>query len=257
VHFSRNLFRKTASLVPGCSRIRRQAHDFGSFKLIAESRPATSPVGGDFYAFEPRDSNRLTMVIGDACGHGEQAAVLLPCVLAILEELSPATTRPSRLLEELNRCVVGDMPSDRFVTAAAFEFDAAAGILTVANAGHVPAIVRDARGRVSVIGRPSGPPLGVFHQASYKDQRYRIGKNDVIVFMTDGIVEAVETDLAKMPRLTSALAEAPAGHEGVLRSLLANVDRFAPERFEDDMTLVSLEVVGPCARVSVGASAVG
>jgi len=255
VHFSRNLFRQTASFVPGCPRIRRRAHELGSFQLVAESRPAASPVGGDFYAFEARDANRLTLVIGDACGRGKEGAELLPGVLRILEQLSPVTTRPSRLLEELNRRVVGEMPSDRFVTAAAFEFDAKAGTLTVANAGHVPAILRDARGKVHVIGRASGAPLGVFPQCRYSDQRYRMRKNDVIVFMTDGIVEAVETDLATMPRLTSFVAQAPAGHQGVHRSLLENVDRFAPEQFEDDMTLVSLEVVGPIA--TVRASAVG
>jgi serine phosphatase RsbU (regulator of sigma subunit) len=129
--------------------------ELGAFQLLAESRFAGEEFGGDFYAFEQRDAKHLAIFIGDACGHGSEAARLLPSVLKRLEDLSHSTMRPARLLEELNRRVAGEMPSDRFVTGAAFEFDAEAGTLTVANAGHVPAILRSSRGKVSVIGQAS------------------------------------------------------------------------------------------------------
>jgi serine phosphatase RsbU (regulator of sigma subunit) len=224
--------------------------DLGAFRLSAESRFASGRIGGDFYAFEQRDAKHLAIVIGDACGRGSEGARLLSGVLPGLEELARCTNRPSRLLKELNRRIIGEMPSDRFVTGAAFEFDAEAGTLTVANAGHVPAILRSARGKVNVIGRASGPPLGVFSDASYTDQRYRIGKDDVVVFMTDGILELVETDLAEMQTLMALVAEAPAGSRGVHRFLLANVDGRVEERTADDMTLLSLEVLLAPARTS-------
>ena len=214
----------------------------GAFQLLAESRVGGGPVGGDFYAFELRDAKRLAIVVGDACGRGSDAARLLPGLVPRLEALS-SSSRPSHLLEELNRRIVLEMPSDRFVTGAAFYFDAETGLLTIANAGHVPAILRDARGQVSVIGRASGPPLGVFNNCSYTDHTYRIGKDDVIIIMTDGILEVVETDLAEMPTLMALVAEAPAGSRGVHRFLMDNVKVHAPERRIDDMTLLSLEVL--------------
>jgi serine phosphatase RsbU (regulator of sigma subunit) len=219
----------------------------GAFCLEAESRRANERAGGDFYAFEQRDSKRLIIIIGDACGRGSEAAKLLPSVLTRLEGLSRCAVGPGRLLAELNRRVVGEMPSDRFVTGAICELDAEAGTLTIANAGHVPALLRSARGGVSVIGEASGPPLGVFRDCHYTDQRYRIRKGDVVVFMTDGILEVVETDLAKMPVLRGLIADAPAGCPGVHRFLMANVDDYARHRLADDMTLLSLEVLSATA----------
>ncbi len=215
----------------------------GAFRLFAESRFAGERVGGDFYAFEQRDSKRLVIVIGDACGRGSEAARLLPSFLTCLEDLSHSTAGPGRLLEELNRRAVDNMPSDRFVTGAIYELDAGAGTLTIANAGHVPAILRSARGSVNVIGEASGPPLGVFGNCKYADQRYRIRKDDVVVFMTDGILEVVETDLTKMPILRRLIANAPPGSPAVHRFLMASVDDNARHRRADDMTLLSLEVL--------------
>jgi serine phosphatase RsbU (regulator of sigma subunit) len=215
----------------------------GAFQLLAESGFGGGPVGGDFYAFELRDAKRLAIVIGDACGRGTDGAELLPNIVPRLEALARSFARPSRLLEELNRRIILEMPSDRFVTGAAFDFDAQSGILTVANAGHVPAILRDARGNVRVIGQASGPPLGVFGNCNYTDQHYRIGKGDVVVFMTDGILEVVENDLAEMPRLKALVAEAPAGSRGVHRFLMDYVKGRSRERRADDMTLLSLEVL--------------
>ena len=216
----------------------------GAFQLLAESRFGGAPLGGDFYAFELRHAKRLVIVIGDACGRGSEGARLLPSIVPRLEALS-GSCKPSQLLEQLNRRIAREMPSDRFVTGAAFDFDAEAETLTVANAGHVPAILRNARGTVSVVGRASGPPLGVFGSCTYTDECHRIGKSDVVVFMTDGILEVVEADtgLADMPTLTALVANAPAGSRGVHRYLMDNVRGHSRARRADDMTLLSLEVM--------------
>ncbi|HEY4104112.1 MAG TPA: PP2C family protein-serine/threonine phosphatase [Polyangiaceae bacterium] len=236
MHFSANPLRQ--SLPP-----KNPSYALGAFQLIAECRFAGGRVGGDFYAFEQRDAKRLVLVVGDACGRDSEAAKLLPSVFSRLEDLSHSTNRPSWLLEELNRRIVAEMPSDRFVTGAVYEFDAVAGTLTIANAGHVPAILRNSDGSVNLIGEASGPPLGMFAECVYRDNRYRIRKDDVIVFMTDGILETVETDLTQMPMLRQLVAEAPAGSGGVQGFLLENVEVRARYRHPDDMTLLSLQVL--------------
>jgi sigma-B regulation protein RsbU (phosphoserine phosphatase) len=217
--------------------------ELGAFRLLADSRAAGEHVGGDFYAFEQRDDKRLTIVIGDACGRGKEGASLLPSVLPRYEALARCSQGPAQLLGALNRGISQEMPADRFVTGASFELDAGLGTLTVANAGHVPAILRSASGEVRVIGRASGPPLGILADCRYADEQHRIGEGDVIVFMTDGILETVETDLARMPTLTRLVANAPRGGRGVHRHLLERVDGYAPELRRDDMTLLSLEVI--------------
>jgi serine phosphatase RsbU (regulator of sigma subunit) len=211
--------------------------------MLAECRAAGGGLGGDFYAFRLRGPKRLAVVIGDACGRGEAGATLLPGVLSRLEQLAASAARPSHFLHELNQRLIGELSSDRFVTGAVLEIDAQAGALTVANAGHVPAVLRRASGEVAIIGRASGPPLGILEASSYFDESYRFGRGDVMVLMTDGIVEAVETDLAEMPRLTSLVAQGAGGSRAVHHRLLAQLTAQEPGRAADDMTLLSLELL--------------
>jgi sigma-B regulation protein RsbU (phosphoserine phosphatase) len=168
---------------------------------------------------------------------------LLPHVLPVLAQLSGGTARPSLLLEALNEKLAGRMPSDRFVTGAVLELDAETGTLTVANAGHVPAMVRSRSGEVAVVGRASGPPLGIVADHIYLDESYPLAGGDVVVFMTDGVLEAIETDLTAMPRVAAVVAAQPGRGKDVHRRLLATLPTYPPERRRDDMTLLSLELL--------------
>jgi len=215
----------------------------GTFQMLADSRCAGGTVGGDFYAFLLRDPKRLVVVIGDACGRGPEGATLLPHVLPLLEQLSASVTGPSLLLQALNRELAGRLPTDRFVTGAVLELDAETGTLTVANAGHVPPMLRSRSGEVCLIGRASGPPLGIIADQSYVDECHAVKSGDVVVFMTDGVLEAVETDLTAMSRIAAVVAERPGGGSDVHRRLLSRLPAQQPERRADDMTLLSLELL--------------
>jgi phosphoserine phosphatase RsbU/P len=219
----------------------RPAWDLGAFRILAECRGADGSMGGDFFAFRLHGPERLAVVIGDACGRGREGASLLPSVLSHIEELVVSPVRPSHLLQNLNRGLIGHLPSDRFVTGAAIEIDGRAGTLTVANAGHVPVVLRRASGEVRIVGRASGPPLGILDEASYFDETCQFGSGDVMVLMTDGILEAVETDLQGMPRLTALIGQGVGSGGAVHRRLLAQLTAQPSERDADDMMLLSLE----------------
>jgi phosphoserine phosphatase RsbU/P len=178
------------------------------------------------------------VVIGDACGRGSEGARLLTHLLPSIHALVRPGSGPTRLLAELNRRVAGGVPIDRFITALALEIDASTGIMQVANAGHVPPLVRHARGGVSLVGRASGPPLGLLRDPTYEEETVRVEYGDLLVFMTDGVVEAVESDLVNMSHLRTAIERAPGGrvHSSVGRMLRDSASE------ADDRTLVSLEL---------------
>ncbi len=216
--------------------------------MLAESRSAGGLRGGDFYTFALRAPTRLAVVIGDACGRGTDGAELLPMVLPTVDQLLRLDASPSLLLAEVNRALVGRLPADRFVTAAAFELDAHAGSLVASCAGHVPTLLRNTRSGVLAVGTASGPPLGIVRECVYVDERHDLEQGDVAVFMTDGLLEALETDLLAMATLRAMLAAAPAGNGAVHRFLLKELDRCSARSRADDMLLLSLEVVGDSAQ---------
>lgn len=222
----------------------RPAWDLGAFHMLAECRSAEGDAGGDFFALRLHGPRRLAVVIGDACGRGREGARLLPAVFSHIEELMGSPVRPSHLLRNLNRGLMGHLSSDRFVTGAAFEIDGQAGTLTIANAGHVPALLRRASGEVRIVGRASGPPLGIFEESSYFDETCEFGSGDVLVLMTDGMLEAVETDLQGMPTLISLVQQGVGNGGAVHRRLLAELmAQQQAERDPDDMMLLSLELL--------------
>lgn len=230
----------------------RPAWDLGVFRVLAERRGAEGGGCGDFYAFRLCGPKRLVAVIGDACGRGQDAANLLPGVLRRLEEAADGVLpRPGELLSYLNRGLAGELSSDRFITLAAIEIDAHARSLTVANAGHVPAFLRRSSGDVQIVGQASGPPLGILDEATYFDETYRIDSGDLLVLMTDGVLEAVESDLAGMPKLAALVAQgfgsSGAVHGRLLEELAAKLEQRAP----DDMTLLSLELLAEVRKATL------
>lgn len=218
--------------------------ELGGFRVLAEKRSASGPIGGDFFLCHLRGPKRLAVVIGDACGRGTEAAKLLPSVLPGLEQLIASVSGPSQLLQQLNQRLAGRLANDCFVTGAAFEIDAEQETLTVANAGHVPALLRRADGRVTVIGQALGPPLGILPEFSYPEECCRFRSGDLIVLMTDGMLEAVETDLTGMPNLSALVAQAPGGSKEVHRRLLVHLADATQNQSTDDVTLLSLELMG-------------
>lgn len=228
----------------------RPALDLGVFRVLGQQRSVEKDACGDFFAFRLRGPKRLVAVIGDACGHGQDAANLLPGVLRRLEEAAGgvdeaagAFERPGFLLSYLNRGLAGELSSDRFVTLAAIEIDAQARTLTVANAGHVPAFLRRASGEVQIVGHASGPPLGILDEATYFDETYRIDSGDVLLLMTDGVLEAVETDLTDMPTLAALVGQGFGSSGAVHGRLLAQLAARLEQRVPDDMTLLSFELL--------------
>lgn len=219
-----------------------------AFRVLGQSRAAVGPLGGDFFAIRLRSPERLALVIGDICGRGEEVAHLLPRVLARVEQLASQPARPGHFLESLNRALLTQLSSDRFVTASAVEIDAASGTLTIANAGHVPVVLRRARGGAQLIGRASGPPLGILSDSSYFDETYSLSPGDLMVLMTDGVLEAVETDLAGMPKLMALVEQTQGNGDAVYGRLLERLREQQLLHEPDDTTLLSLELLPSSCR---------
>lgn len=218
------------------------------FRITAERRGAAGPRCGDFYTLAVHEQGRIGVVIGDVCGFGADGEAQLAPILPKVCDLARSRVSPAQLLSELNRATVRRLPIDRFVTALALELDAHRGLLTVSNAAHVPPLVRR-DGNVSIVCRRAGAPLGFSEDSIYVDEEHRIGKGDVVVLMTDGVLEAIEVDLIAMSSTRSLFGEAAEGAHGVHRRFLREFEACTHGICTDDMTLLAVEALS-----EVGAS---
>ncbi len=218
-------------------------------RVTSHYRPAYD-VGGDFYDLIPHHGGEaVTAVIGDVAGKGVAAALLMSRLTSDLRRLGPLSESPRTLLHELQRQLELDAPPDTFVTVACVRFEPDRGRVIVANAGHVPPIVRRTSGQVSLFGRASGPPLGVSDAQFYADEEIAIGTGDLVVLMTDGLVEALDRpgDRLGTRLLVQLIADAPHDIEAINQRILAQLERERLMRLVDDVTLVAIEVTPPRA----------
>lgn len=209
------------------------------FRVHADYEPAAE-VGGDFYFVTARSATKLNVVIGDACGRGVSAASLVTRIGPEVRELVHSGASPSLFLSTLSAQISGRLPPDVFITAVCLQLDSERRTMVVANAGHVPPVVRRGDGSTRIVGRASGPPLGILGTVHYATEVMRLDVSDIIVLMTDGVLESFEQDLWHMHTLKHLLAEDPADSLSLNRKIMNELRVASSNGHEDDLTLVTI-----------------
>jgi sigma-B regulation protein RsbU (phosphoserine phosphatase) len=241
--------------------IPRRAPFFKGWDIASNDLVNHSP-GGDYYDFFPlADNRRLALVVADASGHGAAAAITMAqvrtflhsCPLTCGHSFSPfcpvegcAFPPPEVILAHLSRLLAENTLSDHFMTAYYGVLDLDSGTFLHANAGHPPPRWwRAALGTVEAVPDCAGPPLGIGLADSYSQASIRLDREDVLVFFTDGLVEARSRQHGafEISRLDTAIREGAAkGAQAVKRKVMDSWQKFlAGKHFEDDVTLVVLE----------------
>ncbi len=143
-------------------------------------------VGGDWYdAFELSD-NRILFSIGDVAGHGIEAAVVMSRVRQAVLSVGVEERDPASVLARANEILL--LQDLTMVTAVCGMIDLGHGIITIANAGHPPAILLHADGTVEMLSA-SGPPLGALDRPTYATTATAVSPGSMLVLYTDGLIE--------------------------------------------------------------------
>ncbi|WP_405496713.1 SpoIIE family protein phosphatase [Nocardia sp. NBC_00511] len=193
--------------------------------------PASGEVSvvGDFYDLFQARGPWWTAVLGDVCGKGTDAAKVTALARYTLRADAGEHLSPAVVLDRLNTAMLAQR-APRFLTAVQVTFRTTqAGIAgRVCLAGHPPALLRRADGRVQQLGA-SGMLLGVFERVELDDVRFRLGPGDLLLLYTDGACEArPDPDGPRPPRPIfdeDALARALGETHGL--DAAATVDRLA------------------------------
>ena len=93
-------------------------------------------VGGDFFQQIADDDGGMTIVIGDVSGKGLAAATMVSLLVGAIRAEASHGANPATLLAALNERMMGRSRGG-FTTCLAARFSST-GLMTVANAGHLP-----------------------------------------------------------------------------------------------------------------------
>jgi serine phosphatase RsbU (regulator of sigma subunit) len=207
-------------------------------------------IGGDYYDFldgPDGTGGALRVAVGDVCGHGTAAALLMATVRALLRSRSLQAGAIERVVFDVNRELTRDVKdSGRFMTLFVLEIDPGARQLRWVRAGHEPAIVyHPDQDRFEELSGP-GLAIGVDADHVYQPQDKNVMDGEVVVLATDGVWEARSPSgamygKARVFDLIRRHAAMPA--EGILQAVFSDLKGFQQAGgFEDDATLVVVKV---------------
>jgi sigma-B regulation protein RsbU (phosphoserine phosphatase) len=149
---------------------------------------AASALAGDFHLVAPTDDGVTVVAIGDAIGHGADAAQQASFVRASLATFAAYTASPERLLELANASLIERVGmSGSFSTCACLALTPD-GTVDVALAGHPTPLRLDTGEPLPVAQR--GAPLGVTLDVQPSSTTVPLGPGEGLLLYTDGITEA-------------------------------------------------------------------
>jgi sigma-B regulation protein RsbU (phosphoserine phosphatase) len=207
-------------------------------------------LGGDLHDFLTPDQNTLVVAVGDVSGKGAPAALYgafaaeLVRSRTLRRRFTPDRFSVSGVLQAMNTILHERQLEEYYCTLCYAFFDLAAHTVTISNSG-LPYPIRCSGLECAEIELP-GVPLGSFPGTTYDELRIDLQKNDLFVFFSDGISEAmnengVEFGTRQLRQLIGAHANQTP--RAIVDTIFAEVAAFRGARAQsDDMTVVAVRI---------------
>ncbi|MCS6988563.1 MAG: SpoIIE family protein phosphatase [Chloroherpetonaceae bacterium] len=166
------------------------------FEVDGVSYPAYE-VGGDYYDYVPigDDERRIGVIVADVSGKGTSAAFYMAELKGVVQSLARIyPDSPKEFLCRANETISRGLEKGSFISAIYGIVDTERKSLHLSNAGHCPAIVvqGDEARFIEIKGLALGLDKGAIFSKNIRETRIDLNEGDVVVFYTDGVVEAID-----------------------------------------------------------------
>lgn len=221
--------------------------EIAGIQMSAKSIPARE-VGGDFYDFLTLNQSKLGVVIGDVSGHGISAAMVMTAAMSAIRFASEERERTDEVLNLANARLLKDTQKNMFVALFYGILDPGTRRLFYSNAGQpYPMLCRG--GEVSFLPQSNQAdrfPLGIVKSTLYEQMTFDLQSGDILVFYTDGIVDAMNADgeAYGFERLSASIRRhAHLAPRRLLDRLVEDMEAYCGRsNSDDDVTLVVVQV---------------
>jgi sigma-B regulation protein RsbU (phosphoserine phosphatase) len=208
---------------------------------LAAANVPTRQVGGDYYDLFPLSEGRLGFLVADVSGKGVPAALLVSTVHSAVHLQIDEAKTISDLVARIDRHLRRFAATRKFLTLFFGVIEPDTGRLRYVSAGHNPALVARANGRLDRLDS-TGIPVGMLPGASWREETVELQSGDLLCVYTDGVTEAVnerdeEFGLERLSEIVGRGARRPVRE--LCDSILSSVADFAqgvPQY--DDQTLL-------------------
>ena len=216
------------------------------FELSALNLPARQ-VGGDFYDFIPVSEGKWGIIIADVSGKGVPAALFMALSRTLVRVNVADNPTASQAMQKANHMISQETKMGMFVTLFYAVLTPEKKLLHYINAGHNPPFVVKEGSRDVILLRASGIAMGVIDDVLLEEKVIELGSNDIVVFYTDGITEAINRKSEQFgeKRLIETINRyAALPPKDLISRVKDEVFAFAQDQPQfDDFTLVILKAI--------------
>ncbi|MYJ57191.1 MAG: SpoIIE family protein phosphatase [Rhodothermaceae bacterium] len=216
---------------------------------LAASSVAAHEVGGDYFDILELDEGELAFIVADVSGKGTSAAFYMAEMQGIFQAVARIESAPDIFLGYTNRALGESLEKNIFVTAVYGTLNSHSGRVSLARAGHTPAVLVDADGNAKLL-HSEGLGIGLDRGELFGDvlevEHIQLRPDDLLVLYTDGVIESRNNEGEEFgyDRLLQTVQGAHnEDAQGVHDAIRQTVDEFAGtnERYDDDLTLLIIK----------------
>ena len=155
-------------------------------------------VSGDYFDYLSLADNELGLAVGDICGKGISAALLMTNLQATLRSNAMSyqdngdnqhKKTVAEIFKRMNRQMYGYTAANKFATLFYGVFNNTDRTLTYCNAGHNPPLYFE--GDTVYQLQVGGTVIGIFSDSSYNQETIQLNPGGILLAYTDGIIESV------------------------------------------------------------------
>ena len=204
-------------------------------------------VGGDFYDFYMLDDSTIAFLIADVSGKGIPAAMFMMKAKTIIKDLAESGLGVDEIFTQANEKLCENNDVGMFVTAWMAVVDLKTGVMSAANAGHNPPVIKRKNGEFEFEKMRPGFVLAGMEGIKYKKSEIRLAPGDMIYLYTDGVTEATDKNggLYGDDRLIKLLngSDEVGDVKSLCDAVKCDIDRFVGDAAQfDDITMVSFKL---------------
>ena len=197
-------------------------------------------ISGDLYDFFEIDSESMAFVLGDVCGKGIGAALLVANLQATIRSQEQLARHPSKLMDKVNRLFFQSTRPEHFATLFFGVYDANERAVHYVNCGHPSPVLLRSNGEFELLDA-TATVLGAFKERGFEQGRASLAGGDRLVLFSDGFSEAAmdhESDEWAVEAIRSLGRTYSTGLAGALASAAISAGKQA-----DDITVMDIRVV--------------
>lgn len=199
-------------------------------------------VGGDYYDVLKTDDQSLTVVIGDATGHGVKAGMVVATAKSYFHTFAPVSDSID-LIRKMSHGIKNMHLHMLYMSLAVLKIRGR--MVSYVGAGMPPILIyRASTGRVETM-ISKGMPLGSIVNFPYQQIDFSIEPGDAVVMMSDGLTEAYnrDRDMLGLEKLTECLRVNGTGSAKTISESFQELirDWTLATPTHDDITVIALK----------------